>query len=104
MNTVKAQLDRFKNNNRELEMELRSEPPPFKYPYSLLILFFSHLGNSIAETKARHLEARLQENHLQIDNLRSEREMLVRDHQSLQKKFAEITEVSSSVPYYDADK
>ncbi|KAF8677776.1 hypothetical protein RHS04_05866 [Rhizoctonia solani] len=72
MDVVKAQLERFKNNNKELEKELRS--------------------NSIAETKARHLEARLHENNLQIDTLRSEREILTRDHEQLKKRFAEITE------------
>ncbi|KAH7335361.1 hypothetical protein B0J17DRAFT_719897 [Rhizoctonia solani] len=72
MDVVKAQLERFKNNNKELEKELRS--------------------NAIAETKARHLEGRLQENNMQIDNLRSEREILTRDHDQLKKRFAEITE------------
>ncbi|CAE7071135.1 unnamed protein product [Rhizoctonia solani] len=72
MDVVKAQLERFKNNNKELEKELRS--------------------NAIADTKARHLEARLHENNMQIDNLRSERENLTRDHEQLKKRFAEITE------------
>ncbi|KAG8762040.1 hypothetical protein FRC11_011529 [Ceratobasidium sp. 423] len=72
MEVVKAQLERFKNNNKELEKELRS--------------------NAIAETKARHLEARLHENNMQIDSLRSEREILTRDHDQLKKRFAEITE------------
>ncbi|CAE6401194.1 unnamed protein product [Rhizoctonia solani] len=72
MDVVKAQLERFKNNNKELEKELR--------------------GNSIAETKARHLETRLHENNMQIETLRSERETLTRDHDQLQKRFGEITE------------
>ncbi|KAJ1306732.1 hypothetical protein OPQ81_007720 [Rhizoctonia solani] len=72
MDVVKAQLERFKNNSKELEKELRS--------------------NAIAETKARHLEARLHENNMKIDSLRSEREILTRDHEQLKKRFAEITE------------
>ena len=83
-------------------MELRGAFPLLERPSNLSIMYPYCLGNSIAETKARHLEARLQENHMQIDNLRSERELLVRDHQNLQKKFAEITEVSFSISPYGA--
>ncbi|CUA78211.1 early endosome antigen 1 [Rhizoctonia solani] len=83
MDVVKAQLDRFKNNNKELEKELRS--------------------NAIAETKARHLEARLHENNMQIDNLRSEREILTRDHEQLKKRFAEITERAETLRQRNAE-
>ncbi|KAG9121508.1 hypothetical protein FRC07_002496 [Ceratobasidium sp. 392] len=75
--SVKTQLERFKNNNKELEMELR--------------------GNAIAESKARHLEAKLHENNLQIENLRSEREILTRDHEQLRKRFEEVTERAESL-------
>ncbi|CAE6536534.1 unnamed protein product [Rhizoctonia solani] len=83
MEVVKAQLERFKNNNKELEKELRS--------------------NAIAETKARHLEARLHENNVQIDSLRSEREILTRDHDQLQKRFAEITERAEALRQRSAE-
>ncbi|CAE6406017.1 unnamed protein product [Rhizoctonia solani] len=83
MDVVKAQLERFKNNNKELEKELRS--------------------NAIAETKARHLEGRLQENNMQIDNLRSEREILTRDHDQLKKRFAEITERTEALRQRNAE-
>ncbi|CAE6417482.1 unnamed protein product [Rhizoctonia solani] len=83
MDVVKAQLERFKNNNKELEKELR--------------------GNSIAETKARHLEARLHENNMQIDTLRSEREVLTRDHDQLKKRFAEITERAEALRQRNAE-
>ncbi|KDN47664.1 hypothetical protein RSAG8_03454, partial [Rhizoctonia solani AG-8 WAC10335] len=73
----------FKNNNKELEKELRS--------------------NAIAETKARHLEARLHENNMQIDSLRSEREILTRDHDQLQKRFAEITERAEALRQRNAE-
>ncbi|KAG8713310.1 hypothetical protein FRC09_018855 [Ceratobasidium sp. 395] len=77
VDSVKSQLDRYKNNNKELEMELR--------------------GNAIADSKARHLEARLHENNLQIENLRAEREVLTRDHEQLRKRFEEITERTESL-------
>ncbi|CAE6516063.1 unnamed protein product [Rhizoctonia solani] len=83
MDVVKAQLDRFKNNNKELEKELRS--------------------NAIADTKARHLETRLHENNMQIDSLRSERELLTRDHEQLKKRFAEITERAETLRQRNAE-
>lgn len=61
--------------------------------------FYYLLDNAIAETKARHLEARLLENNIHIENLRSEREVLIRDHEQLQKRFTEINEVSATIRY-----
>ncbi|QRW02977.1 centrosomal targeting protein [Ceratobasidium sp. AG-Ba] len=83
VDSVKSQLERYKNNNKELEMELRS--------------------NALAETKARHLEARLQENNLQIENLRAEREVLTRDHEQLRKRFEEVTERAESLRQRNAN-
>ncbi|KAG9100904.1 hypothetical protein FRC06_003550 [Ceratobasidium sp. 370] len=83
VDSVKAQLERYKNDNKELETELRS--------------------NAIAESKARHLEAKLYENNLQIENLRSEREILTRDHEQLRKRFEEITERAESLRQRNAN-
>ncbi|KAG8721405.1 hypothetical protein FRC08_013359 [Ceratobasidium sp. 394] len=83
VDSVKAQLERYKNNNKELEMELRS--------------------NAIVESKARHLEAKLHENNLQIENLRAEREILTLDHEQLRKRFEEITERAESLRQRNAN-
>ncbi|KAG8745658.1 hypothetical protein FRC10_007355 [Ceratobasidium sp. 414] len=83
VDSVKAQLERHKNNNKELETELRS--------------------NAIVESRARHLEAKLHENNLQIENLRSEREILARDHEQLRKRFEEITERAESLRQRNAN-
>ncbi|KAF7309931.1 PACT-coil-coil domain-containing protein [Mycena indigotica] len=72
MRDVKQQLLRLKDENRELEGELRV--------------------NDNAEQKARLLEVRVSENAELVEQLRQERAFLVSDHKELQRKLTEITE------------
>jgi myosin protein heavy chain len=74
MGDVKEQLQRFKEENHELENELRV--------------------NANAEQKARLLEDRVQENAETVEQLRQERSLLAQDHKELQRRFSEISEVS----------
>ncbi|KAJ7879992.1 hypothetical protein B0H14DRAFT_2708159 [Mycena olivaceomarginata] len=72
MGDVKEQLQRFKEENHELENELRV--------------------NANAEQKARLLEDRVQENAETVEQLRQERSLLAQDHKELQRRFSEISE------------
>ncbi|KAK7025162.1 PACT-coil-coil domain-containing protein [Favolaschia claudopus] len=72
MEDVKRQLHRFKEENHELEHELRV--------------------NATAEQKARLLEERVQENAETVEQLRHERSLLAQDHKDLQRRFSEISE------------
>ncbi|KAJ7696511.1 hypothetical protein B0H17DRAFT_1158623 [Mycena rosella] len=72
MGEVKQQLQRFKEENHELEAELRV--------------------NVNAEQKARLLEVRVSENAETVEQLRQERSMLAMDHKNLQLRFSEISE------------
>jgi uncharacterized membrane protein len=74
MGDVKEQLQRFKEENHELENELRV--------------------NANAEQKARLLEDRVQENAETVEQLRQERSLLAQDHKELQRRFSEISEAS----------
>ncbi|KAJ7491999.1 hypothetical protein FB451DRAFT_1360785 [Mycena latifolia] len=74
MGEVKQQLQRFKEENHELEAELRV--------------------NVNAEQKARLLEVRVSENAETVEQLRQERSMLAMDHKDLQLRFSEISEAS----------
>lgn len=73
-----------------MENELRSES--FQAP--LVQGLIRPRVNANAEQKARLLEARVNENAETINQLREERAILVSDHKTLQKRFAEITAVS----------
>ncbi|TBU45380.1 hypothetical protein BD309DRAFT_718225 [Dichomitus squalens] len=72
MADVRQQLQQFKQENSELERELRS--------------------NSNAEQKARLLEAKVAENLENIEQLRQERSMLAADHKELQRQYAKASE------------
>lgn len=50
--------------------------------------------NANVDQKARILEARVVENADIMEQLRQERSLLASDHKDLQKKFADVTEVS----------
>ncbi|KAJ6619906.1 hypothetical protein B0H10DRAFT_2024000 [Mycena sp. CBHHK59/15] len=72
MEDVKQQLHRFKEENHELEAELRV--------------------NANAEQKARLLEVRVSENAETVEQLREERSLLAMDYKDLQRRFSEISE------------
>ncbi|KAJ6498301.1 hypothetical protein DFH09DRAFT_334683 [Mycena vulgaris] len=72
MGEIKQQLQRFKEENHELEAELRV--------------------NVNAEQKARLLEVRVTENAETVEQLRQERSLLAMDHKDLQHRFSEISE------------
>lgn len=90
MDDVKQQLQRLKKENHDLEKELRG---------ALLVTMINIASDYIAENanieqKARLLEIRVVENVETIENLRQERSLLSTDHKALQRRFAEISEVS----------
>ncbi|OJT11389.1 hypothetical protein TRAPUB_12084 [Trametes pubescens] len=72
MTDVREQLQQIKQENHELEKELRS--------------------NATAEQKARLLEARVSENLGNMEQLRQERSMLASDHKDLQRRYAKASE------------
>ena len=72
---MRQQLQQFKQENHDLEKELRS--------------------NANAEQKARLLEAKVAENLGSIEQLRQERSLLAADHKELQRRYAKATEVRS---------
>ncbi|KAI0629314.1 hypothetical protein C8Q77DRAFT_1143253 [Trametes polyzona] len=69
---VRDQLQQIKQENHELEKELRS--------------------NATADQKARLLEAKVSENLENIEHLRQERSMLAADHKDLQRRYAKASE------------
>lgn len=70
---MRQQLQHIKQENHDLEKELRS--------------------NANAEQKARLLEAKVAGNLGSIDQLRQERSLLAADHKELQRRYAKATEV-----------
>jgi hypothetical protein len=77
MDDVREQLHRFKQENNELEKELRE--------------------NATAEQKARLLEKRVTENQITIENLRQERASLSADYKDLQRRYVDASEVGISL-------
>lgn len=92
MEDVKRNLHRVKQENNHLEVELRSR---HSLHWKVFKLINSPPANASAEQKARHLEQKVVENTHAIDQLRHERSLLVRDHKDLQKKYSEVTNVST---------
>ncbi|KAH9940729.1 uncharacterized protein BXZ73DRAFT_42510 [Epithele typhae] len=72
MSDIREQLQRIKQENHDLEHELRS--------------------NSSAEQKARILQARVAENAANLDQLRQERSLIISDHKDLQRQYAKATD------------
>lgn len=72
MDAVKEQLRKCKQENYALETDLRS--------------------NVIAETKARHLQSKVAENQMLIDQLRHERDQLAESHSALQHRYTLASE------------
>ncbi|KAI0366979.1 hypothetical protein BV20DRAFT_951123 [Pilatotrama ljubarskyi] len=72
MAEVREQLQHIKQENHELEKELRS--------------------NATADQKARLLEAKVAENLENIEQLRQERSLLAADHKDLQRRYAKASE------------
>ncbi|KAG5725048.1 hypothetical protein E4T56_gene12404 [Termitomyces sp. T112] len=72
MDDVKRHLQKYKQENHNLEKELRE--------------------NANIEQKARVLEGRVIENAETIENLRQERSLLATDYKALQQRFAAISE------------
>ena len=77
MADIRQQLQQFKQENHDLERELRS--------------------NANAEQKARLLEAKVTENLESIEQLRQERSLLAADHKELQRRYAKASEVRPSL-------
>ena len=73
MSDVRQQLQQMKQENHDLERELRS--------------------NASAEQKARLLEAKVATNLENIEQLRQERSILAADHKELQRRYSKATEV-----------
>ncbi|KAI0352396.1 hypothetical protein OH77DRAFT_1498058 [Trametes cingulata] len=72
MAEIREQLQHMKQENHELEKELRS--------------------NATADQKARLLEAKVAENLENIEQLRQERSLLAADHKDLQRRYAKAAE------------
>ncbi|KAH7915256.1 hypothetical protein BJ138DRAFT_1055109 [Hygrophoropsis aurantiaca] len=72
INDVKKHLQKVKQENHELENELRT--------------------NTNIEQKARLLEVKVSENAETISQLRQERSLLVNDYKQLQRQFSEVSE------------
>ena len=89
---VKNELQRLKANNNELESELRCA-----YSYCMKadksVILMSGTVNTVAEQKARLLEARTAENADTIEQLRHERSQLASEHKHLQERYREANEV-----------
>ncbi|KAJ3518259.1 hypothetical protein NMY22_g13770 [Coprinellus aureogranulatus] len=77
MDDVRDHLQRLKQENHELEKELRQ--------------------NSTAEQKARLLETKVAENQGTISQLRQERNLINKDHKDLQKRYSELSETVSKL-------
>ena len=75
MADVRQQLQHLKQENHDLEKELR--------------------GNANAEQKVRLLEAKVSENLDSVEQLRQERSMLAADHKELQRRYTKASEVST---------
>ena len=73
MADVRDQLLRMKQENHDLERELRS--------------------NANAEQKARLLESKVAQNLENIEQLRQERSILAADHKELQRRYSKATQV-----------
>lgn len=73
MEDIRNQLNKFKQENNELEKELRE--------------------NATAEQKARLLQKRVAENQKTIESLRQERADLSNDFKDLQRRYSETSEV-----------
>lgn len=91
MDDVKQQLQRLKKENHNLEKELRGA---LLMTMDNIIPLICIAENATIEQKARLLETRVVENAETIENLRQERSLLATDHKALQRRFAEISEVS----------
>ncbi len=73
MEDVRQHLHKFKQENNELEKELRE--------------------NATVEQKARLLEKKVTDNQKTIESLRQERSSLSNDFKKLQKRYTEASEV-----------
>ena len=91
MADIREELQRIKQENHELENELRGTTA-LLYQLSTFAKEFL-TANSNVEQKARLLESKVAENAETIEQLRRERSLLVADHKKLQKQFAEASEV-----------
>ncbi|KIL69166.1 hypothetical protein M378DRAFT_70128 [Amanita muscaria Koide BX008] len=77
MDDVRQQMHKVKQENHDLEKELRV--------------------NATAEQKARILESRVTENLETIDQLRNERSLLAVDYKQLQRRYTELTEQANQL-------
>ncbi|KAF6761740.1 Pericentrin-AKAP-450 domain of centrosomal targeting protein-domain-containing protein [Ephemerocybe angulata] len=77
MDEVRQRLQQVKQENQELEKELRQ--------------------NSTAEQKAKLLEVKVSENYDTISHLRQERTHISKEHKDLQKRYSELSETVSKL-------
>ena len=91
MEDVRDELQRLKQENHELERELRRECDCFNTP----CICQPVPENSTAEQKARLLEKKVAENLETIAHLRQERNLINKDHKDLQQRYSEVCEVCS---------
>lgn len=95
MDDVKASLHRVKQDNHQLEAELRgTRTESLTSPPTQL-----RVATATVEQKARNLQAKVTGNTDAIDRLRQERSMLLKDHKQLQQQYADVNEVSSANYY-----
>ena len=91
MDDVKASLHRVKQDNHQLETELRGTRIESRRDPST----HRHAATATVEQKARNLQAKVTENVDVLDRLRQERFMLLKDHKQLQQQYADVNEVGS---------
>lgn len=91
MDDVRYQLQKAKQDNHELENELRGARTDLlwdSFPPEPALT-----ANANAEQQARLLEAKVRKNTSTIEQLRQERSILARDHKDLQQRYAQVSEV-----------
>ncbi|KAF8314706.1 hypothetical protein DL93DRAFT_2155586 [Clavulina sp. PMI_390] len=77
LDEVKRELARLRMDNRDLDDELQR--------------------HGEADNKAKRLAAKIAENQKVVERLREERDALTRDHQTLQSRYAKVSEQTNSV-------
>lgn len=92
MDDVKQQLQRLKQENQDLEKELKGahESRLITQVYPKLI---PSVANTSVKQKTRTLEDKVSENVQTIEQLREERSLLSTNHRELQRQFAQASEV-----------
>lgn len=98
MDDVKASLHRVKQDNHNLEGELRGSRTESQEG----LLTHRRAATTTVEQKARNLQTKVTENADAMDRLRQERSMLLKDHKQLQQQYANVNEVRFTGPRVSA--